>query len=72
MNLIGGSSYFVNLLNGLLKADSDSWIQLMQSFVLDSSSYDSKYGENIAMLLCTESDGELEALKKEAKISRSI
>lgn len=67
VNLIGGSSYFVNVLNGLLKMDSDSWIQLMQSLVLDSSSYDSKYGENIAMLLCTESDGELEALKKEAE-----
>ena len=58
-------NYFINELNGLITFDGDSWLQLIQTLVLNHDAYDNKYGENIAMLLCTESNGELEALKSE-------
>lgn len=61
----GGSSHIVNLFNGLLKFDGISWIQLFQTLALNPSAYDKKYGENMAMFLCTESDGELKALQKD-------
>lgn len=61
----GSSSHIVNLFNGLLKVDGNSWIQLFQTLVLNPDSYDRKYGENIAMFLCTESAGELQALQKD-------
>lgn len=50
-------SHVANLLNGALGGD---WKQLFQSFIANSDSYDEKFGENLAMLLCTESDKELE------------
>lgn len=64
---IGASSHLVNQFNGLLKFDGDSWVQLFQSFTMDSSSYDKKYGENLAMLLCTESNSELERVQEEVE-----
>lgn len=63
-DIIGGSSHLINLFNGVLKFDGDSWGELFQSLAHDSSSYDSKYGENLALLLCTESDKELKAIEK--------
>lgn len=63
-DIVGGSSHLINLFNGVLKFDGDSWIELFQSLALDSSSYDSKYGEDLALLICTESDKELKTEKK--------
>lgn len=63
-DIIGGSSHLINLFNGVLKFDGDSWGELFQSLAHDSSSYDSKYGENLALLLCTESDKELKVIEK--------
>lgn len=67
VDVIGISSHIANLFNGILKFDGDSWAELFQAFANDSSAYDSKYGEDIALLLCTESDKELEAETKKIK-----
>lgn len=64
VDIIGTSSHLTNLFNGILKFDGDSWVELFQAFANDSSSYDSKYGEDLALLLCTESDKELAAETK--------
>lgn len=61
MKVLGADSHLINLFSGLLDFDGYSWSELFQSFVLDSSSYDSKYGKDLALLLCTESDEELKA-----------
>ena len=57
---MGKASAVVTMFNGILKLDGDSWVQFVQNFALDSSSYDAKYGEKLAMLFCTYSDDELE------------
>ena len=62
---MGKASAVVTMFNGLLDLDGDSWVQFVQSFALDSSSYDAKYGEKLAMLFCTYSDDELEQQVKE-------
>jgi hypothetical protein len=65
---IGASSHLVNLFNGILKSDGDSWAEMFESICFsNSSAYDSKYGEKMAVLLCTESDKELEAEAKKIK-----
>ena len=56
---IGSASHFVNLFNGLLEQDGASWVQIVQMFAMDNSSYDSRYGEAVAQLFCTYSDEEL-------------
>ena len=61
VNVIGGSSHLINIFNGLLDLDGDSWAAMFQSFIMDSSAYDEKYGQNLASLLCAESQGELDA-----------
>lgn len=58
LQVIGGASHIINLFQGVLELDGDSWKQLFQTMAMDSSSYDSKYGQDIAMLLCTTSDAE--------------
>ena len=55
------SNHFVNVFSGLLDFDGYSWAELFQALVFDSSSYDSKYGKNLALFLCTEADEELNA-----------
>ena len=60
-NMLGGSSHLINVFNGLLGFDGASCATLLQQFAGSMSSYDKKYGENLAMLLCTESDKELQA-----------
>ena len=70
--VIGTSSHLVNLFNGLLELDGGSWAELVQSFAMDSTSYDRRYGENLAMLLCTQSDGELQALREEMEFQQNI
>ena len=67
MEVIGISSHLINVFNGILKFDGDSWLQLFQAFANDTSAYESKYGEDIALLLCTESDKELAAETKKIK-----
>jgi len=61
IKVLGGSSHLVNVFNGLLGLDGASWATLFQQFVGSMAAYDNKYGENLAMLLCTESDKELHA-----------
>ncbi len=63
--VIGASSHISNLFNGILDFEGDSWGAMFQSFLMDSSSYDKKYGENLALLLCGESEAEVnESIKK--------
>lgn len=69
---LGIATHLVNQFQGILDFDGDSWQQLLQSFCLSSSAYDKKYGEDISLLLCSESDGELEALKKQASIYKNL
>lgn len=56
----GEASFLVTMFNGLLTMDGASWVQFVQSFALDTSAYDFKYAEKLAMLFCTYSDDELE------------
>ena len=69
---LGIATHLVNQFQGILDFDGDSWQQLLQSFCLNSSAYDKKYGEDISLLLCSESDGELEALKKQVSIYQNL
>ena len=64
---MGKASFVVTMFSGLLDMDGDSWVQFVQNFALDSSAYDSKYGEEVAMLFCTYSDDELEQEVKAMK-----
>lgn len=64
---MGKASFVVDMFSGLLDMDGDSWVQFVQNFALDSSVYDSKYGEKLAMLFCTYSDVELKQEVKEIK-----
>jgi len=61
LNVLAGSSHLINVFNGLLGFDGASWATLFQQFAGSMASYDKKYGENLAMLLCSESDKELQA-----------
>ena len=61
IKVLGGSSHLINIFNGVLGFDGASWASLFQQFAGSMASYDKKYGENLAMLLCTESDKELQA-----------
>lgn len=61
IKVLGGSSHLINVFNGVLGFDGAPWASLFQQFAGSMDSYDKKYGENLAMLLCTESDKELQA-----------
>lgn len=61
VNVLGVTSHLVNVFNGALNLDGASWASLLQQFVGRMDSYDKKYGEDLALLLCTESDDELQA-----------
>lgn len=61
IKVLGGSSHLINVFNGLLRFDGASWATLFQQFAGSMAAYDKKYGENLALLLCTESDKELQA-----------
>lgn len=61
IKVLGGSSHLINVFNGVLGFDGASWASLFQQFAGSMDSYDKKYGENLAMFLCTESDKELQA-----------
>lgn len=64
VNILGVSSQWVNMLNGVLAFDYLSWVQLLQttnSLGTLTNAYDAKYGERIATLICTQSDEEIKA-----------
>lgn len=59
--VMGITSHMVNVFNGILDFDGYSWAQFFTTFGFSSAGYDAKYGRNLALLLCTESDNELKA-----------
>ena len=65
--LMKDSAEVITVLNGMLKMDGESWAQMIHWFALDSSPYDEKYGEKLAMLFCTYSDSEFKAEIKNIK-----
>lgn len=66
---MGLAAYYVTMFSGLLNKDGDSWAQFLCNFALDTSAYDSKYGEELSMLFCTYSDKEL---KKEVEQTKKL
>lgn len=64
---MGTSAYFVQLLGGLLDKDGASWVQLLNSFCMNTDSYDVKYANDFAKLFCTQSDDELSTGVEELK-----
>ena len=64
---MGEASFIVSLFNGLLKLDGESWLQGIQLIALDTSTYDAKYAEDLALLFCTYSNDELSNQVKEMK-----
>lgn len=64
----GASSHIVNVFNGVLECNGTSWASLFQQFVGSSDSYDGKYGEDLALLLCTESENELQAASEKVEL----
>lgn len=58
-SIMGGAAFFVTLFNGLIKPDGESWLQGIQIMAMDTSAYDAKYAEKLAVLFCTYSDDEL-------------
>ena len=71
MFAMGTAANMVQIFNGVLDWDGASWCQLINSFSMDSSSYDAKYSESFAKMLCTYSDEELsqdvDAMKEKLK-----
>lgn len=59
--VLGKSSHLVNVFNGVLGFDGASWAAMFQQVVHSTASYDKKYGEDLALLICTESNKELQA-----------
>lgn len=70
--VLSASSHLVNIFNGLLDLDGASWEAMFQSFIMDSSAYNEKYGENIALLLCSEADEELKASIEKIELYKDI
>ncbi len=64
---MGTSSYVVQLFNGLLESDGASWAQLIDSFCMNTDSYDAKYAKDFAKLFCTYSDDELNQIVRNMK-----
>ena len=71
MFAMGTAANMVQIFNGVLDWDGTSWCQLINSFSMDSSSYDAKYSESFAKMFCTYSDEELsqdvDAMKEKLK-----
>ena len=59
------TSHVVNLFSGILDFDKNSWLALAEQCWGSSRTYDRKFGEKLAVLLCTESDKELDATIKQ-------
>lgn len=69
---LAGSQYMVNIFNGILGFDGASWEYIFQQFWNDYSAYDSRYGEDMALLMCTNSNKELEAMVEQADQLKDI
>lgn len=71
MFAMGTAANMVQIFNGVLDWDGASWCQLINSFSMDSSSYDAMYSESFAKMFCTYSDEELsqdvDAMKEKLK-----
>ena len=71
MFAMGTAANMVQIFNSVLDWDGASWCQLINSFCMDSSSYDAKYSESFAKMFCTYSDEELsqdvDAMKEKRK-----
>lgn len=72
VKVLGGSSHLVNVFNGALGFDGASWVSLFQQFAGSMASYNKKYGENLAILVCTESDKELQATTEKVKLLSAL
>lgn len=73
LGIIGSNSHIANIFNGILNFDGDSWAAIFQAYIaMDSSAYDKKYGENIALFLCSESDEELKSSIEKIKLYQDI
>ena len=70
-NTMGKASFIVTTFDGILGMEGESWAQFVQSFALDSSSYDVKYGEELAKLFCTYSNKELKEATSNLKSTMS-
>lgn len=70
--VLGGSSHLINVFNGVLGIDGASWASLFQQFAGSTASYDQKYGKDLAMFFCTESDKELEACIRKVKLLNDL
>ena len=70
--VIGESSHLINVFNGLLEFDGDSWLTTFQSFFNNSANYDKKYGQDLAMLICTTSDKELSSMMSDISQSQAL
>lgn len=61
---IAANSHLVNVFSGALEFDGASWAQLIQQLAHQGTSYDSKYGEEVATLFVTNSIDELTAMSE--------
>lgn len=58
----GAASHIINQFNGLLEFDGAAWVGTIQGFTMYSWAFDHKYGEEFAVLMCTNSNDELQAM----------
>ena len=65
-------SHYINVFNGILQFDGDSWAQFFCEIQFNDSAYHSKYGKDLAMLICTSSNEELEAIINEVEIANDL
>lgn len=64
---IWGGSRLSTVWNGVLSMNATSWAALFQAFSDNDAALDAKYGKDLAILLCTESDEELKASTDNAR-----
>lgn len=62
METLSDWSRIVNVFDGLLTFDGYSWLQYVQSFTGFSKAYDTKYGREVALLMCTVSEDERDTI----------
>ena len=72
MNTISDASRVVNVFDGLLTFDLDSWLEYFQAFSGMSTAYDTKYGKEVALLICTMSEKECSALSDDFKSTSEV
>lgn len=72
LNVKEGASRIINLFNGILTGERESWQLLFQQFVGDTSAYDDKFGSSIVQLFCINSDKELKELNENISLLNDI